>query len=282
MQEYLHRSRIGGAMDGIGFHVFAYLGSSAWFIWQWGLRLPALTAGAALYGLIVLLRRKIRDDSLVRKEKRLRAAIGGELALERLLLSSPERANFELAMLLSVRCRLILLQITDAGILCSLKGEKILIAFVQLPASAALGAERVLFFQREVKKHHGSRGIMCAPCTVSPEAREQAEGQPGVSFISRETMISLFGSANPATDGQLVTLGQRRKKAPAARWLHSVLDIRRARRYACYGGLLLGMYQFTHLPYYAIPGLVCVFLAAACRCQKRDPDDLSALFDGGA
>ena len=81
MQDYLRQSRLGTAMDSLGFHAIAFILSNFWFILLWGVRFPSLLAGAALYGMIVILRKKVRDDHVTRKEAQLRAAIGGELAL---------------------------------------------------------------------------------------------------------------------------------------------------------------------------------------------------------
>ena len=91
-----------------------------------------------------------------------------------------------------------------------------------------------------------------------------------VTFLGRDLLLSLFGQANPATDAQLEALGKRKRSRPRVSWVRVVLDRRRARRYACYGALLLLLYQFTHLPYYALPGLICAVLAAACRCAPED------------
>ena len=274
MQEYLHRTRLSGVMDGAGFHLLALGGSFFWFILQWGLRLPSLTAGAALYLLIALIRKKTRDDRLKRKEKKLRTVIGGEMALERLLLSPPEEAHFELAMLLSLQYPLTLLRTGGEGVLCALRGEKLLIALAQLPASGTLDETRTLAFQRAVKAARADRGVLGVPCGVSPGAKEQAANQVPVTFLSREKLIALFGENNPATDGQLVALGQRKKSRASGSWLRAALSPRRARRYACYGGLLLGMYALTHFIYYAVPGLICVSLAAACRCTGGEKDAL--------
>ena len=263
-------------MDRVGFHIFALFSSFLWFVLLWGLRLSSVTAGLALYFLILLLRRKIRDDRLVRKEKRLRVAIGGELALERLVLSEKERAHFETAMLLSMRYPLTLLQTGEEGTLCDRRGQKLLITFIQMPASASVGAAQVLDMQRAVRLHQADRGLLCVPCCISGEARVQAKNQPEISFLSREQLISLFGQANPATDEQLVALGRRKKAQTPVRILRVVLDRGRARRYACYGILLLLMYQFAPLLSYAAAGLVCVFLAAACRCVREND---SALFE---
>ena len=275
MQEYLHHSRLGSILDGIGFHFLALGVSFLWFLLLWGLRLSSVLAGLALYGMILLLRRKVRDDHLARREKQMRAAIGGELALERLLLTQKERAHFETAVLLSVNHPLVLLQTGGEGVLCDLKGKKVLVSFLQRHDSASVEADHVLSMQRDIRLLHADRGLLCVPCGISAKAREQAQAQPPVSFLSREEMIALFGRVNPATDAQLVALGRRKKAPRPARILRLVLDRRRAKRYACYGALLLLMHQFTGFFFYAPAGLLCVGLAAACRCVRERND----LFD---
>ena len=270
MQEYLHRTRLSSLMDGIGFHCAALTGGVLWFTLLWGLRLSALTAGISLYALILLIRAKTRDSRVKRKEKQLRMRIGGEMALERLLLAPREQANFETAMLLSLRLPLTLLRAGEDGTLCALRGEKVLIAFVQSPRFDTIQPGHVLALQRSVQRMEARQGILCAPCDVSQKAKEQAEEIVPIRFIGREKLIQLFGRANPATDDQLVALGRRKKRKPASGWLRMALDRQRARRYVCYGGLLLIMYQFTHMIYYALPGLVCVFLAAVSRCVPGD------------
>ena len=272
MQEYLHHSRLGSILDGFGFHFLALGVSFLWFLLLWGLRLSSVSAGLALYGMILLLRRKARDDRLARREKEMRAAIGGELALERLLLAQKERAHFETAVLLSMASPLTLLQTGGEGVLCSIKGKKVLVSFLQRPVSAAAEADHVLALQRDILSLRADRGLLCVPCGISPKAREQAQAQPPVSFLSREEMIALFGRANPATDAQLVELGRRKKAPRPARWLYLVLDRRRAKRYACYGALLLLMHQLTGFFFYAPAGLGCLALASACRCVRKRND----------
>ena len=269
MQDYLRQSRLGTAMDSLGFHAITFILSNFWFILLWDVRFPSLLAGAALYGMIVILRKKVRDDHVTRKEAQLRAAIGGELALERLLLTTPEKANFEIAMLLSMRESITLIQAGEKGVLCVRKGKKWLVSFLQSPQDSDVSPANVLTLQREIKLMNADRGLLCVCGKVSAEAARQAEREPRVSFLERDSLISILGSANPATDGQLVALGRRRKKTAPRHWLRLVLSPYRAKRFACYGALLLGMYLVTHLFYYAVPGLVCVSLAAACRCVKQ-------------
>ena len=269
MQDYLRQSRLGNAMDSLGFHAITFILSNFWFILLWGVRFSALLAGAALYGMIVILRKKVRDDHVTRKEAQLRAAIGGELALERLLLTTPEKANFEIAMLLSVRENITLIQAGEKGVLCVRKGKKWLVSFLQSPQDSSVSPVDVLALQREIHLLNAERGLLCVCGKVSAEAERQAQREPRVSFLERSQLIAILGSVNPATDSQLVSLGRRRKKAAPKHWLRLILHPARAKRFACYGTLLLGMYLITHLFYYAIPGLVCVTLATACRCVRR-------------
>jgi len=270
MQDYLHRSRFASAMDELGFHFLALSFSVGWFLALWGLRLPAVTAGLALYAMILLVRRKTRDDRLRRKEARLRERIGGEMALERLLMLSPARAHFETAVLLSLQKPMELLRSGSKGVLYRLGEEKALLFFAQVSPAASVTADHVLSLQRDALALGAQRAVLCAPCPVSAPAREQAEGAVPVSFLGRDALIRLFGQANPATDSQLVDLGRRRRKKASPRLIQVVFHRRRAKKYAWYGSLLLGMYLITHLMIYALPGLLCVLLAAACRCLKTD------------
>ena len=82
--------------------------------------------------------------------------------------------------------------------------------------------------------------MLCVCGKVSAEAARQAEREPQVLFLEREALIGMLGSANPATDGQLIALGRRRKKAAPRHWLRLILNPSRAKRFACYGALLLG------------------------------------------
>ena len=275
MQEYLEQSTVSQFLDAAGLRVLMLALCFGWFIFLWGLNLPALTAGAALYLMWLILHKKRRDVRMAQKEKRLRLLIGGELALERMLTEPENKAHFETALLLSVNGSLTLERITEDGVLCEKQGEKVLTAFRALPVSDELDARTVLRFQQAVRKEHAEKGILCVPCGISAKAREQAGNEPPVRVLPREKMIRLLGRQFPATDEQLIALGRRRKRKNAFRkWLPRILDRQRAGRYALCGGLLLGLYLITHLFHYALPGLVCVGLAAACRCTGRSPEDL--------
>jgi len=275
MQEYLQQSRIGGLADRIGIHFLVFILSMGWFIFLWGLCLPALAAGLALYCLFMMIIKKARDGRLIRREKQLRIRIGGEMALERLLTADPARAHFEIALLLSMTHPLSMLKTTGEGMICTLKGEQLLIALIQCPLSSRITPEHVLLLQRQVRTQRAARGILCAPCAISPEARQQAKGDIPITFLAKEVLIQMLGEANPATDAQLIALGKRKRtRATGKQWLSLILDPRRFFRYALYGALLLTLYFITHLPYYAVTGIICLLLSALTRCYREKKDCL--------
>jgi len=275
LQEYLHASRLKGLVDGLGLHLIILIASILWFILLWGLGLPALSAGCALYGLMTLCIRQMRARQLKRRERQLRIRIGGEMALERLLTAPPARAHFELTLLLSLRYPMMLLQSGESGVLCSRKGERLLIAFQQLPGSSQVTAEHVLPLQRQAAALKAQKAVLCAPCPLHSSAREQAASPLPVTLLSREQLITLLGEANPATDDQLAALGQRKRdRAPASKWLRIILDPQRAPRCLAYGALLLVMYAVTGMMIYLPPGLLLVGIAAAGRIRKKERKEL--------
>ena len=271
MQEYLQRSRFGEAMDALGGRVLLFFLCMGWFIGLWGLCLPALTAGLALFVLFMLIEKKTRDARLARREKRLRMRLGGELFLEKLLMEPAKKAQFEAAAVFSVAYPLSLIRSGDSGVLCSLRNEPVFFSFLQLPASAQVSAAHVLSLQREAREKGARRLILCAPCKISPEAYAQGETEIPATFLDRSILIAHLGAASPASDQQLVELGKRKRAhLSSARLLSLIFARERAKKYITYGMLLLLLYFLTRLLYYAVPSLLCFFLATGCRCFSRE------------
>ncbi len=275
MEQYLRRSKLSGAIDAAGRRALLLILSMLWFIALWGVRIQALTAGAALFCLLLILLRKTRAGRLKRREERLRARVGGELAVERLVLAKPDRAHFEIALRLSERHDLTLVRAGARGVKCLLRGEKLLVALKQQHASASLSADDVLAFQRAVLAENAARGVLCAPCAVDAAAREQALAPPRVTLLEKPFLVELLGAAAPATDEQLRQLGERRRaRAGAKKWLRHILDRRRAPRFFLYGALLIALYLITGQRFYPLPGCLCMALFAACRCAPARRDIL--------
>ena len=72
MERYLRRNRLAETLDGLGLRALFFLLATGWFIWLWGLNVPALLAGAALGILLCTARREWRKRTVHRREKALR------------------------------------------------------------------------------------------------------------------------------------------------------------------------------------------------------------------
>lgn len=267
MQEYLLKNTFREKMDALGFHLLVFFLCCGWFLLLWGFRIQSILAGAGLYGLCLMLRHKTRDHRLAQKEQKLRQRIGGELLLEKLLFSPPAKAHFETALHFSLAEKISLERMTEQGVLCKKKGQLLLLSFVQLPAASSLTARDVLPLQRFALQEKADELWLCVPCRMQDDVHSQTEKQLPVRLIDREKLIRLFGAAAPATDRQLVELGkEKRKKASCKSVFRTVFRREKARRYALYGLLLLFLYMLTALPYYAVPGILCVLFATVSHC----------------
>ena len=99
METGFGRNLLAELLDSVGRGVLLMALGIGWFVFLWGLNLPALLAGIALGTLLLLLRRLYRQTTLVRRETALRCRIGGELLLEKMLLSEAKEAHFQAALL---------------------------------------------------------------------------------------------------------------------------------------------------------------------------------------
>lgn len=267
MQEYLLKNSFREKMDAAGYYLLVLALCCGWFLLLWGVRLQALLAGLGLWGLCLMLRHKTRDHRLAKKEQKLRRRIGGEMLLEKLLFSAPEKAHFEGALHISLAENLMLERMTAWGVLCKKEEKRILLSFFQAPSCETLTARDVLSLQRAALQEEADALWLCVPCAIANDAQAQGEKKLPVRIINREQLIHLLGSAAPATDRQLVELGKERKKpVPFKKVLRIIFQPQKARRYALYGLLLLFLYTLTGLPYYAVPGMICVSFAAISRC----------------
>ncbi len=269
MQEYLLKNSFREKMDTIGYYLLVLSLCCGWFLLLWGVRLQAFIAGLGLWGLCLMLHHKTRDHRLAKKEQRLRRRIGGEMLLEKLLFSAPNKAHFETALHLSLAENMMLERMTGCGVLCK-KGQKtMLLSFFQAPACETLSARDVLLLQRAALQEKADALWLCVPCAIDSAAQAQGEKKLPVRFIDREHLIRLLGNAAPATDRQLVELGrEKQKRIPFKNVLRIIFQPQKARRYALYGLLLLCLYMMTGLGYYAVPGVICVFFAAISHCFR--------------
>lgn len=275
MEQYLRRNRLSETLDALGMAALLYLLAAGWFIWLWGLTLPALLAGAALGTLLWLGRSQWRKRTVHRREKALRSRLGGELMLETMLLAEAKEAHFHAAVLLAEKWPIIMRSVKEEGVLCRQGEETLLIQCLRMPAEGELSMGDLLSAQRAVKRHQADKAVLCVLGKVSPKIAARAEeAAVPLRIIRRETLLSLAGQYAPATDAQLIELGKRSKPAEHGHLLRLIFRPDKARRYHLYGLGMLIIYVLTGARLYAVPGMACLTMAVMCRVRPQAPDSL--------
>lgn len=266
MQEYLTRTRLSEKMDHLGGAVLIVAGSALFFVLLWGLRISALTAGGAMGAMLLMLRERGRRQRVVRRERQLRARIGGEMKLEQWLLTPPRRAHFEAALLLKMTVE----RAEDWGTVCRARdGKKTVIFCAQMHRTEKLGVRDIAAMQRVCLREKAQEGIVCGVGGLTQEAGAQRLLSPRIKTVGYARMIALAGAAWPATDEQLIALGRRKQQWRGKRSLmHTVLSPERARKYLLYGLLLIALYLLFGLQAYLWPGCMCLVLMALCRTRR--------------
>lgn len=266
MERYLRRNRLAAWADGLGVMALMFLGGTLWFTWLWGLSVPAVLAGASLGTLMWMTRVCARRRNVARRERALRSRLGAELLMEELLLSDAQKAHRQAAELLGMRWPLQVEDVTGDGALCKYGSERLLVIYLRLPPDGALSTGDLIAAQRAVRAGGAERGVLCVPGESPPAVLARAEeAVTPLRIIPRETLLSLAGEKHPATDAQLVALGQRRKRQVRGGVLALVFRRDKARRYFAYGLAMTLMYLIMGVRVYAVAGLTCLTMAVMCR-----------------
>lgn len=270
MQGYLRKARLSTLMDDVGLRVLLLALGVGWFVYLWGLGVPALVAGGALGILGQVGVGQFHRRTVDKREAALRRRLGGELMLEDMLLAPPRQAHFQAALLLGGEYPLTMERVTDDGMLCRSGEERLLVSCIPLPEGADAGQGAIVNVQRGCRKHGVKRGVACVTGRVSPRVEAwAAEGCIPVRIIRRDTLLKLAGSMSPATDAQLVALGERKKRLAAGGAGRGIIRRDKAKTYMLYGLGLVMMYIVTGMKYYPIPGCLCLVLAALCRAWRN-------------
>lgn len=266
MQEYLTRTRLSEKMDHLGGTVLIMSGSILMFVLLWGMRISALLAGGALGCMLLILRERGRRQRVHRREKLLRARLGGEMKMEQWLLMQPRRAHVEAALLMSLNIE----RAEDWGAVCWTKNQEKRVVFcAQMHRREQLSVRDIAACQRICLRERVDTGVLCGVGTLSQEAKAQALLPPVIKTVGYERMIALAGAAWPATDEQLVALGKRKHQGQMESVLtHTILSPERDRKYLLYGLLLCLLYLFSGLLAYLLPGCMCLVLMALCRTGR--------------
>lgn len=269
------RTAFGVLIDGAGMRLALIVLSILFFVLFWGARPASASAGLALSALALLMMKRGEKRRRAAREARLRRTIGGACAMERLLLLDAASANDEVASLLAKAYGFTIERVVSGGVLCEIRGERVLVGFLQKHQSGKVGAEDVLGFQRAAHGAKAIRGVLALSAEAEERARAQAENAPRVTLYTKKRLQALLGARHPATDVQLKRAFQLKRQAGRGRLtIKRLFSRERAPRCALYGTFLLLLYVLTGLPYYPIPGAALVLLAAISRCARQAPEEI--------
>lgn len=271
MQKYRPKTPVAEVSDRLLRAGIAGLAGISWFVFLWGLSLPALTAGLALGAMLWLCARQFSKQATRKREEQMRRMIGGELALNRLLLEPPRKAAFQCALWLAPRYPLVMQKAVEWGVIGLLDGKKTCIRLIACHETQKITAQQVVECAREARERQMEQTLLCLTSPASADALSYAASlDPPMKLIQRSELIECAGYAHPATDEDLRSLGrQKRTRRSAREWLAVVLDASRARRYFWYGLGLSVLSLVTGSGYYPIPAALCLGLYAACKINRR-------------
>jgi len=271
MQKYRPKTPVAEVSDRLLRAGLAGSAGVAWFVFLWGLSLPALFAGLALGVMLWLCVRQFSKQAMRKREKQMRRMIGGELALNRLLLEPPRKAAFQCALWLAPRYPLVMQKAVEWGVIGQLEGKKTCIRLIACHESQKITAQQVVECAREARERQMEQTLLCLTASASADALSYAASlDPPMKIIQRGELIELAGYAHPATDEDLRMIGrQKRTRRSAKEWLAVVLDASRARRYLWYGMGLGFLALSTGSSYYPVPAVLCLGLFAACKLNRR-------------
>lgn len=270
MEKYKQKSQLAVVMDKLLLHLFLLGLGVGWFAFLWGISLPSLLAGLSLGFLLLQCVRLFQKMTVQKREQEMRRLIGGELALDKLLIMPPRHAAFQAAMWLLSKAQLELIKTTESGVLCKHGEKKIYVRLVAQHKSLSVSVQQIIDAHKESLIHKMDQCIVCVTAPVSREACAYAETcEVKIQIVSREEMIRLAGMCTPATDEDLSKLGKRGRSGVGWRqWVNHVLAPKRAKRYFLYGLGLAGLYFLTGLWYYPIPSILCLVLCILCKVHR--------------
>lgn len=276
MEQYLRKSTLAGLLNCMGVRVVLMICGIGWFVWLWGVSVPSLLAGCALGILLVMAVNRLRAHAADDRGETIRRQIGGEMALENLVMMPPAQVHRQAAQWLQMRYPLVVQSVDEHGARCQYDHETLLIQCTARPGACEIGCMDAVALQRACHACHADRGVLCL--TGKPDKRLTAyveNSEVPIRLISRETMLMLAGQASPATDEQLLALKQRKERRAAAHGAMKVLlHPSKAKRYMGYGMGLMLMYILTGVRWYPIPGALCMGMAVLCRCSRHAAERL--------
>ena len=159
---------------------------------------------------------------------------------------------------------------------CAVRGEEtLLVMYLRMLPDGSLSAGDVAAAQRAVRLAGADRGVLCVPGKTPPAVLARAEEGPvPLRIVMRDTLMELAGQRHPATDEQLIALGQRRRRRVHGGVCALIFRRDKARRYHLCGLGMTLLYVLLGVRMYAVAGLACLTMGVLSRTGKREPDRL--------
>ena len=275
MEQYLRFRPLRAAIDRIGATLLICCLCVGWFVFLWGLGPPAVLAGLALSTLVLLALRKGGAQATQKREAALRRRLGGELAMEALMLAPAKQAHFRAGLILAEKYPLKMDKITDFGMFCHDDQGEILVFCICAAPQGNVSAQALLPMVRTAKEHKIRRCAACTTSSFSKEASAFAEfSDICIRLFDRNRLLPVASRLFPATDEQLAALAQRKKRLPIRSIASHMLKREKAKKYISCGLMLASVFIATGLKWYAFPALLCMLLAALCRMHPAEPERL--------
>lgn len=226
--------------------------------------------------LITLAIRRSASGYTARREAAMRRRLGGEMALEELMLAPPRQAHFRTGMMLAVRYPFDMVRLRDSGLFCRDAQGSLLICCLCAAPQGSVSASALLPCLRAAKEMKARRLVICATSSFGKDAILFTETcSLPIRLIDRELLLPLAGSLCPADDEQLAGLARRKRSMPARMLARTALAPDKAKRYMISGLSLVIIPIVTGLRFYVLPGLMSMLLAALCRIgRKAEPEHL--------
>lgn len=270
MEKYHPKTTLATILDHVFRVLAAWLAGTAWFISLWGLQLTAFTAGVALGAMVWICVRQFAKHTTQKREQHMRQLIGGELALDRLLLEDSQKAVLHAALWIASRYPIKIEKRSNTYLYGTLEGCPTIVQMIIQHKSMPIHTQQIVECAREFRKQSAELCLLCTTAPVGREAADYAAGlNPPIQIISRDELIRLAGYHSPATDEDLQKLArQKRTRRSLKEWLAVIMDSSRAKRYFWYGTGMGLLALITGSGFYPVPAVLCLGLYGACKINQ--------------
>lgn len=261
------KNKVAAALDHLALRLLLLGGCIAYFFYLWRSGPASLTAGCALFALVMILLLLLERRTLTRRDRMLRERISGMIAIENLLLLPNSQAASQICALL---CDAFSASQTDSAKMLY-EGESWLIRCAQcLPGSSASQSD-VLSAHRARIESRADRCALVSTTGFTPDAIRAAEwADPPVRLISGRQLASLHGKLHPASDQEISAHLSRQKKPFSRQRIRALaLSPAKTRRYGLCACMLFMLYLAGQNLVALVSCLLSFALAVLCHRESK-------------